>query len=445
MTLSMVPVEHDDTSSDPERRWAVVEIQPDGSLGRAEVVTATQPQEAVRIATAQSTRLRAVTGSAALDARLGLLQAATGHPAEAAATFARGAQAPTATPERQACLGHLALVEAYQGDLRRGEIHAGQALASRGESDDPGVSPARMALDWIQLERAEDLRSAPIIDQHPVADPAPDPWLATVRLLLEARRLLQTRRPDAAVRLLAGATDGPGGARAGWSVAAMRVAQADAMLSAGEPHRALGLLTPLPPAAMVEASVATAAACLAIGDVRGADAVLRRVREALDRAPLAVQLRTWLLQARIAEDRGLPERCPRLIDRALHAATWEGMRTPVQREWHWLRPLVDRDPGLRRTHRDFLAGFRDAGTASEARGRPARAHDPSDAIPAVCLTERELEVLDLLSQMYSTEEIAAAMYVSANTVKTHLKGIFGKLCVNRRVEAVRRGRRLGLC
>ena len=51
----------------------------------------------------------------------------------------------------------------------------------------------------------------------------------------------------------------------------------------------------------------------------------------------------------------------------------------------------------------------------------------------------EGQVLDLLAQMYSTEEIAAALYVSANTVKTHLKGIFGKLCVNRRVDAVRRG------
>jgi LuxR family maltose regulon positive regulatory protein len=35
--------------------------------------------------------------------------------------------------------------------------------------------------------------------------------------------------------------------------------------------------------------------------------------------------------------------------------------------------------------------------------------------------------------------------VSTNTVKTHLKGIFGKLGVNRRVDAVRHGRTLGLC
>ena len=45
--------------------------------------------------------------------------------------------------------------------------------------------------------------------------------------------------------------------------------------------------------------------------------------------------------------------------------------------------------------------------------------------------------------MNSTEEIAEALFVSTNTVKTHLKGIFGKLGVNRRVDAVRHGRTLG--
>ena len=61
------------------------------------------------------------------------------------------------------------------------------------------------------------------------------------------------------------------------------------------------------------------------------------------------------------------------------------------------------------------------------------------------LTEREGQVLDLMAEMCSTEEIAAALYVSSNTVKTHVRGIFGKLCVNRRVDAVRRGRKIGLC
>ena len=68
----------------------------------------------------------------------------------------------------------------------------------------------------------------------------------------------------------------------------------------------------------------------------------------------------------------------------------------------------------------------------------------ADQLRPSLLTERESQVLGLLAQMNSTEEIAAALFVSTNTVKTHLKGIFGKLGVNRRVDAVRRGRTLDL-
>jgi LuxR family maltose regulon positive regulatory protein len=46
--------------------------------------------------------------------------------------------------------------------------------------------------------------------------------------------------------------------------------------------------------------------------------------------------------------------------------------------------------------------------------------------------------------MMSTEEIAADLYVSANTVKTHLKSVYRKLAVSRRGEAVRRARELRL-
>jgi LuxR family maltose regulon positive regulatory protein len=61
------------------------------------------------------------------------------------------------------------------------------------------------------------------------------------------------------------------------------------------------------------------------------------------------------------------------------------------------------------------------------------------------LTSAELRVLQLLPTHLSFPDIARRLFVSPNTVKTHLKGIFGKLCVSRRVDAVRRGRQLGLC
>jgi LuxR family maltose regulon positive regulatory protein len=107
---------------------------------------------------------------------------------------------------------------------------------------------------------------------------------------------------------------------------------------------------------------------------------------------------------------------------------------------------VDRDPGLLRAHRDFLATCPADDTATTRTAPvPPSLGPATDQLSSSLLTEREGQVLELLAQMNSTEEIAAMLFVSTNTVKTHLKGIFGKLGVNRRVDAVRQGRALGLC
>ena len=58
------------------------------------------------------------------------------------------------------------------------------------------------------------------------------------------------------------------------------------------------------------------------------------------------------------------------------------------------------------------------------------------------LTAKELEVLRHLDEMLSTEEIAEAMFVSVNTVRTHVRSILRKLDVSRRNVAVRRAREL---
>ena len=60
------------------------------------------------------------------------------------------------------------------------------------------------------------------------------------------------------------------------------------------------------------------------------------------------------------------------------------------------------------------------------------------------LTERELTVLRLLPTMMSNSEIAADLFFSVNTVKTHLKSIYRKLEVGRRRDAVQRARELSL-
>jgi DNA-binding CsgD family transcriptional regulator len=60
------------------------------------------------------------------------------------------------------------------------------------------------------------------------------------------------------------------------------------------------------------------------------------------------------------------------------------------------------------------------------------------------LTPREHEILGLIAEGLSNREIAERLFVSENTVKTHSSRVFEKLSVNRRVQAVQRGKELGL-
>jgi LuxR family maltose regulon positive regulatory protein len=76
----------------------------------------------------------------------------------------------------------------------------------------------------------------------------------------------------------------------------------------------------------------------------------------------------------------------------------------------------------------LLAAAADAGAAPGAHG----------------LSERELEVLRYLPTRLSNAEIAAQLYVSLNTLKTHLRAIYRKLGVNGRAEAIRRAAELGI-
>ena len=60
------------------------------------------------------------------------------------------------------------------------------------------------------------------------------------------------------------------------------------------------------------------------------------------------------------------------------------------------------------------------------------------------LSKRELEILNLLARGYSNQEIAAKLFVSVSTVKTHIQNLFEKLDVKRRIQAVEKAKRLNL-
>jgi LuxR family maltose regulon positive regulatory protein len=60
------------------------------------------------------------------------------------------------------------------------------------------------------------------------------------------------------------------------------------------------------------------------------------------------------------------------------------------------------------------------------------------------LSQRELEVLHLIAQGFSNQEIGARLFLALDTVKGHNRRIFDKLQVQRRTEAVAKARSLNL-
>jgi LuxR family maltose regulon positive regulatory protein len=125
------------------------------------------------------------------------------------------------------------------------------------------------------------------------------------------------------------------------------------------------------------------------------------------------------------------------LRRALELAGEEG----------WVRVFVDLGPPMR--HLLARASEGDAANQSVERLLAALGQAAPSPTPAVLplaepIRERELDVLRCLAAGMSNPEIAGQLHLSSNTVKTHVRNLYGKLGVRRRSEALRRGRELGL-
>lgn len=67
-----------------------------------------------------------------------------------------------------------------------------------------------------------------------------------------------------------------------------------------------------------------------------------------------------------------------------------------------------------------------------------------EAINELGISKRELEVLQLMADGLSNQEIAERLFVSLNTIKTHSSKVFEKMDVKRRTQAVEKAKRLSL-
>lgn len=79
-----------------------------------------------------------------------------------------------------------------------------------------------------------------------------------------------------------------------------------------------------------------------------------------------------------------------------------------------------------------------------SRKKPETAKVPDQAIAALGISPREYEILCLVAQGASNKEIASQLFISLNTVKTHLSNLYLKLEVKRRTQAVEKAKQEGL-
>jgi LuxR family maltose regulon positive regulatory protein len=346
--------------------------------------------------------------------------------------------------EQAGCLGLLALVEAQRGQLRRAATLAGQAKAAcAGDGQGAAgqsLSPAALvALAWVHLERYE-LREARrrLKEADAALGANPDKLIAGVAFLAAALAGLAEGRADVAAQLAARA-------RRGWSVPSwlerrLLLIESRTFLAAGDARAALATAQHAGSADSPEAAAMVACAWLAAGDSSNARRALEPALAAGDPVPGRARLQARLAEAQLSYQAGDHSRGHRSLAAALRLAESEQRKLPFVLDRGWIEPQLPRDQELARAYQRLMAPESRPQQVPAERGAPATQPPPAVLEP---LTEREREVLRHVSRMLSTAEVASAMYLSTNTVKSHLKSIFRKLAASHRGEAVRRAQQLG--
>jgi LuxR family maltose regulon positive regulatory protein len=137
---------------------------------------------------------------------------------------------------------------------------------------------------------------------------------------------------------------------------------------------------------------------------------------------------------------GLREEALRILEQALSLAEPEA----------FIRVFVEEGPPMARLVYEIAEKRADRQFTGRLLAAFASLPQPARLLPGMDdeiiepLSQRELEVLRLIADGLSNQEIAARLYLSVRTIKFHTGNIYGKLGVKSRTEAVARARILGL-
>ncbi len=269
------------------------------------------------------------------------------------------------------------------------------------------------------------------------AEPAAAAGVCFSRGVLE---LARGRDQDAlaafqAAERLAGRLDAPN-----LGVPRARALQMFALVRLGDTERAEQALVGLEERARDrgDVRVATSGLRLAQDDPDATAAVLAPVLDgSASGLPWSWLVFAFLLEASARDALGDQSAAGRALERALDLAEPDGAVL-----WFLLHPvpaLLERQARHRTAHAALIAEIRGLLAGNRPAPPPAGPRPPAEP-----LSGSELRVLRYLPTNLTTPEIAAELYVSHNTVKTHVRNLYAKLGTHRRAEAVGFARDLGL-
>jgi LuxR family maltose regulon positive regulatory protein len=362
--------------------------------------------------------------------------------------------------------GMSALVDAVTGHLRRASATAIAAFHMRVASTTHPArrtsEAAKLALAWVRTEEAEPLLARELVAQARQEQASYDSsLLGAVAGLLGAR--LATDEGDVGLALVelrvavedlrdphdaddAGASRRDDTVRNGCLARTLLLAQADALTRLGRPGEAVALVRTLADGRQpheLDVEVALQQALLAAGDPARDLARLAPARHATwpEDKPLSLDVARWLVLTQGAIADGDPAAAVGFLGQALRAAAPEHLRRPFLQAPCEVQELLTASGLAGRTRwltapSDAAGGMHRSVHIPEQRQAPDTHERPAPVV--IPLTKKETEVLGYLAQLLTTDEIAAAMLVSVNTVRSHVRSILRKLGVPRRNDAVRR-------
>ena len=329
-------------------------------------------------------------------------------------------------------LGLRALVHAWMGELRQADRVARGALA---EAESVGIalhvalSSAYLALGVVSLERHDVPAAAAALEEAGVRTRRDrGQSYATLQRLLDVRLMEMAEGARAALDLLRSAgADSPPGELSGELRTALEARLLLALSDTTTSSMLIARATPSPALAAVHID-----AELAKGDVAAAARLLDRWHpdqvqplQVVEHAVCRAAVRAADGDARGAE--------VAVLDAAA-AAELDVIRRPFLE-----RPTVMRIVAA--LARERPGSYLQELLAAERTGASLAAGQAQLVAP---LTQRELSLLRFLPTRLTNQEIADALYLSVNTVKSHLRSVYRKLGVTDRDAAVERAAELGL-